>query len=56
MRPNTPFFIGFLFFDVVALLWGAWQIWSVRKRKADPKAGAARSPDRLPEPPGHSEG
>jgi hypothetical protein len=33
MKSNTPLFIAFLFFDVVALGWAAWEIWSVRQGK-----------------------
>ncbi len=33
MRSNTTLFIAFLFFDVVALGWAAWEIWSVRRGK-----------------------
>lgn len=40
MKSNTPLFIAFLFFDVVALAWGAWELWSVR-----------RKPDRAGDPP-----
>lgn len=43
MKPNTLLFIGFLFFDVVALAWGAWEFWSAREtkmRKGETPVGA----------------
>jgi hypothetical protein len=33
MKGNTLLFIGFLFFDVAALAWGAWEVWSARETK-----------------------
>lgn len=37
MKPNTLFFWEFLFFDVAALGWGAWELYSLRKdRRARP--------------------
>lgn len=55
MKPNTLFFIEFLFFDVVALAWGAWELWSVRPSQTKPEEGEP-SHDVSPERPGHPEG
>lgn len=33
MKPNTGLFIAFLFFDVVALAWAAWEFRSARPGK-----------------------
>jgi hypothetical protein len=56
MKPNTLFFVEFLFFDVVALAWGAWELWSVRKDKRETPEVPAPITTPSPEPPGHPEG
>jgi hypothetical protein len=57
MKPNTMFFIEFLFFDVVALAWGAWELWSVRaKKELDQAAEDAPSRTVSPDAPRHPEG
>lgn len=56
MKPNTLFFLGFLFFDVVALAWGAWELWSVRKERRETPGPVAALTISSPEPTGHPEG
>ncbi len=56
MKPNTLLFVAFLFFDVAALAWGAWELWSVRKDKRETPAAPAPITASSPEPPGHPEG
>lgn len=62
MKPNTLLFIGFLFFDVAALAWGAWELWSARPEKADkgedvaPAANTKSKNPASPEFSGHPEG
>jgi hypothetical protein len=59
MKPNTLLFIGFLFFDVAALAWGAWELWSARAEKTDkanPMATEAPKIAASPELSGHPEG
>jgi hypothetical protein len=53
MKPNTLFFVEFLFFDVVALAWGAWEFWSVRPGSADRANDDAVVEEASPDPPGH---
>jgi hypothetical protein len=57
MKSNTLFFIEFLFFDVVALGWAAWEIWSVRPdKRGEGKEETSSTPGASPEPSGHPEG
>jgi hypothetical protein len=53
MTSNTGFFVGFLFFDVVALLWAARELWTLRRGK-DQKATPGEAPP-SPEGSGHPE-
>ena len=55
MKSSSVFFIGFLFFDVVALAWGAWELWSVRRDKAAPRQPADDLPPTSEEGAGHPE-
>jgi hypothetical protein len=56
MKPNTVLFVAFLFFDVAALVWGAWELWSVRRDKTAPPTKAAATKGASPESTGHPEG
>jgi hypothetical protein len=55
MASNTTFFVEFLFFDVVALGWAGWELWSIRRSKDKPPADAHEPPP-SEEPPRHPEG
>ncbi len=56
MKTNSLFFIEFLFFDVVALAWAAWEYWRIRPGKTDKTRQGGPEAQPSPEDPGHPEG
>lgn len=52
MAGNTRFFIEFLMVDVAAVMWGGWELYSLRRDRRAPSntAPPAPEPARAPEP------
>ncbi len=55
MKSHYVFLLETGLFEGVALAWGVWELWSVRRSKDDKPKSKPAAPDSLPKGPGHPE-